>query len=69
VTHEKLRGFGVSLQNYHGIELFYKAKPGGPGVLIPWIGGQWSTVDSGRRRPRGSPELSPGGVSGCQTSP
>jgi hypothetical protein len=56
-------------KDYQGNDLFSKAKPRGPGASVPWTGRRWSTVDSGRRWPRSSPELTPGSISRCQTSP
>jgi hypothetical protein len=51
------------------LNCFRIGKAGGPGASVPWIGGRWSTVDSRQRRPRGSPELMPDGISRRQTSP
>jgi hypothetical protein len=54
--------------DYQGNDLFSKTKPRGPGASVLWTDRRWSTVDSRRRRPMGSPELTLGDISGRQTS-
>jgi hypothetical protein len=50
------------------MEPFLYCKSGGPGALVPWTGGWWSTLDYERRRPWRSPELLPHGVAGFGSS-